>query len=54
MGPQILEKKILHKVVQVKPHQEKEVKWVLGIIWMWPPPSNSDHQDYYIFSRESL
>ena len=18
------------------------------IYWMWPPPSNSDHQDYYI------
>ena len=24
-----------------------------GIAWMWPPPSNSDHQDYYMFSRES-
>ena len=22
--------------------------------WVWPLPSNSDHQDYYIFSRESL
>ena len=22
--------------------------------WVVPPPSNSDHQDYYIFSRESL
>ena len=21
--------------------------------WVWPLPSNSDHQDYYIFSRES-
>ena len=20
------------------------------ILWMWPPPSNSHHQDYYIFS----
>ena len=20
-----------------------------SISWMWPPPSNSDHQDYYIF-----
>ena len=27
---------------------------VIVIHWMWPPPSNSDHQDYYIFSRESL
>ena len=26
-------------------------KWV--ITWVVPPPSNSDHQDYYIFSRES-
>ena len=24
------------------------------ISWVWPLPSNSDHQDYYIFSRESL
>ena len=24
------------------------------ISWMWPLPSNSDHQDYYIFSRGSL
>ena len=22
--------------------------------WVWPRPSNSDHQDYYSFSRESL
>ena len=22
--------------------------------WNYPPPSNSHHQDYYIFSRESL
>ena len=22
-----------------------------SILWVWPPPSNSDHQDYYIFSR---
>ena len=21
------------------------------IYWMWPPHSNSDHQDFYIFSR---
>ena len=21
--------------------------------WMWPPHSNSDYQDYYIFSRGS-
>ena len=27
----------------------KAISWV----WMvWPLPSNSDHQDYYIFSRE--
>ena len=24
-----------------------------SILWVWPPPSNSDHQDYYIFYRES-
>ena len=24
------------------------------LYWVWPPPSNSDHQTYYIFSRESL
>ena len=23
------------------------------MIWLWPPPSSSDHQDYYIFNRES-
>ena len=23
------------------------------IPWVWPPHSNSDHQDYYIFSRGS-
>ena len=23
------------------------------IYWVWPPHSNSDHQDYYIFSRGS-
>ena len=29
--------------------------WYLVTIgWVWPPPSNSDHQDYYIFSRGSL
>ena len=22
--------------------------------WNYPPPSNSDHQDYYMFNRESL
>ena len=27
---------------------------VTTIIWVWPLPSNSDHQDYYIFSTESL
>ncbi len=44
-------------------HGEMEVDWTseltirlgdLCIAWMRPPPSNSDHQDYYIFSRESL
>ena len=24
------------------------------ICWVWPPHSNSDHRDYYIFSRGSL
>ncbi len=24
------------------------------ICWIYPPPSNSHHQEYYIFSRESL
>ena len=24
-----------------------------GITWVVPPPSNSDHQNYYIFSRGS-
>ena len=23
----------------------------MGIIWVVPPPSNSDHKDYYMFSR---
>ncbi len=26
----------------------------LGITWVVPLPSNSHHQDYYIFSRKSL
>ena len=26
----------------------------ISIHWVVPLPSNSDHQDYYIFSRESL
>ena len=26
----------------------------IDIYWVLPPPSNSDHQDYYIFNRESL
>ena len=25
-----------------------------SIYWVWPPHSNSDHQDYYMFNRESL
>ena len=29
--------------------------WIsLEIPWIYPPRSNSHHQDYYIFSRESL
>ena len=27
---------------------------LMDAIWVWPPHSNSDHQDYYIFSRGSL
>ena len=28
--------------------------WIsIGISWNYPPPSNSHHQDYFIFSRES-
>ncbi len=30
------------------------MRWHKGIDWNYPPPSNSDHQDYYIFNRESL
>ena len=26
---------------------------IMMMPWMWPPHSNSDHQDYYIFSRGS-
>ena len=26
---------------------------LIVIPWMWPPPSNSHHQDYYMFSRGS-
>ena len=26
----------------------------VAVSWVWPPHSNSDHQDYYIFNRESL
>ena len=36
----------------------KLIIWVkllqIGIGWNYPPPSNSHHQDYYIFNRESL
>ena len=28
--------------------------WQWHISWIYPPPSNNHHQDYYIFSRESL
>ena len=34
--------------------KEMLVKEDLVIFWVWPPHSNSDHQDYYIFNRESL
>ena len=27
---------------------------VKGIYWVWPPHTNSDHQDYYMFNRDSL
>ena len=30
------------------------IKFMKVIPWVVPLPSNSDHQDYYIFSRESL
>ena len=26
----------------------------IPIAWVWPPPSNSDHQDYYIFSSRGI
>ena len=33
----------------------RKTGWGVTVIpWVWPLPSNSDHQDYYIFSRESL
>ena len=28
--------------------------YVKDMAWVWPPHSNSDHQEYYIFNRESL
>ena len=31
-----------------------QVKQYSGVILVWPPPCNSDHQDHYIFSREIL
>ena len=32
----------------------KNLHIYIYIYWVVPLPSNSDHQDYYIFSRESL
>ena len=29
-------------------------QWDEGMILIWPPPCNSDHQDYYMFSRGFL
>ena len=31
---------------------EIEMAWEYTMSWVWPPPSNSDHQDYHIFSRD--
>ena len=40
--------------VEVKGEGFVKDPWVSSpIYWVWPLPSNSDHQDYYIFSRES-
>ena len=44
----------------VKRFQIPQERWVnsvnqgtrTGVPWVVPPPSNSDHQDYYIFSRD--
>ena len=38
---------VIHKVWHICIH-------LWHIHWVWPPPSNSDHQDYCIFSRGSL
>ena len=34
---------------------QQGVTWILlvSLCWVWPLPSNSDHQDDHIFSRES-
>ena len=29
------------------------VQYIYILYWVWPPHSNSDQQDYYIFSRGS-
>ncbi len=39
-----------HLLIEIIP-LERVVKVT---IWVVPPPSKSHHQDYYIFSRESL
>ena len=38
----------------IKPNGDDPQKAGKGLSWNYPPPSNSDHQDYYIFNRESL
>ena len=36
------------------PNDTSRCELFFPIGWVVPLPSNSDHQDYYIFSRESL
>ncbi len=35
-------------------HGSCPISRINNIPWNYHPPSNSDHQDYYIFNRESL
>ena len=46
----LLCKYIVNKKVLVSKHPNDQGK-KRGKTWVWPPPCNSDHQDYYIFSR---